>query len=248
MARVSSSHTRERRTVLQNPISKLGAISVTGYARKVYGSYVVLYAWGLTSLGPYQEYIEALSESNPGLKKRDPANEATPLRVGNATVTLLEAPTTGPISFTKHEFVSSAKLQQHFDNSERNHDRKRIYVMEGLATDYIKTIGGEFFMDPSFFLRQERTCVWSNSVTPTSDALPPPTALNPRKMFHLQYCELRHFNKFLPNLPHYCSRTNRHIGMTAGRKNDKTTVAILRRKIAWWSQETQRGGWDGNFH
>lgn len=149
--------------------------------------------------------------------------------------------------------------------------------MEGLAPDYIATIGGHFFMDPSFFMRQERTCVWSNKFTPTSDALPPLTSLDPEQIFSLQYCELRQFNDELPNSPFFCKRTGRHVGMTAARKEEKmtggkgdgeeggkvhksigkkgvktdaeevnkTTVAILRRKVAWWSRRTSRGGWDG---
>lgn len=74
--------------------------------------------------------------------------------------------------------------------------------MEGLAKDYIGILGGHFFMDPTFFQRQERTCVWSNDFTPVSDALPHPSLLNPEKSFHLQYCELRQFTKAIEN--RYC--------------------------------------------
>ena len=100
-------------------------------------------------------------------------------------------------------------------------------------------------MDPSFFLRQERTCVWSNDFTPVSDALPHPALLDSEKSFHLQYCELRQFNKAIENKPYFCKRTMRHVGMTPPRHKEDSTTGILRRKISWWCRTTPNGGWDG---
>jgi hypothetical protein len=135
-------------------------------------------------------------------------------------------------------------LRAHFAETDANHDRRRIYVVEGLATAYIAAIGGHFFMDPSFFQRHERTCVWSNEFTPTSDALPQPSLLDPDKTFNLQYCELRQFSNIVPNQPFFCTTTGRHVGMTPARKDESTTTAILRRKAAFWSRRTDAGGWD----
>jgi hypothetical protein len=197
-------------------------------------------------LGPYQKYIEALSGSNPGLKKADPNNKDGPLRKGNAQVVLLDSPATGQPDYTKPQFfVNSADLRQHFENSSCNHSRRRIYIMEGLAPDYVSVIGGHFFMEPTFFQRQERTCVWSNDFTPVSDALPQPSLLNPDKSFHLQYCELRQFNKAIENRYYFCQRTRRHVGMTAPRHKEDSTTGILRRKISWWCRKTENEGWDG---
>lgn len=196
-------------------------------------------------LGPYQKYIEALSGSNPGLKKADPNNKDGPLKKGNALVVLLDSPATGQPNYSKHEFIKSADLRAHFDKSQRDHNRRRIYIMEGLAPDYVSVIGGHFFMDPSFFQRQERTCVWSNDFTPVSDALPQPSLLSPDKSFHLQYCELRQFNKALENRYYFCQRTRRHVGMTAPRHKEESTTGVLRRKISWWCRGTGNGGWDG---
>jgi Mg2+ and Co2+ transporter CorA len=198
-------------------------------------------------LGPYQKYIEALSGSNPGLNKADPNNKDDPLRKGNAGVYLLDSPAFGQPDYAKQEFVSAATLQKHFDESTHDHKRRRIYIMEGLAPDYVATIGGHFFMEPTFFQRQERTCVWSNDFTPVSDALPQPSLLNPKRSFHLQYCELRQFNKALENTYYFCKRTRRHVGMTAPRPKEKSTTGILRRKISWWCRETSNGGWDGKI-
>ncbi|EDU50821.1 CorA Mg2+ and Co2+ transporter [Pyrenophora tritici-repentis] len=208
----------------------------------------------LCAEGEYRRYIEALSKSNPGLKSADPNNAKWPLQNGNAHVVFLDSPaiatpkpTKRHAGFTKTEFRNVNDLEKHFHEAKKdeNHDRRRIYIMEGLAPDYIAQVGGHFFMDPTFFQRQERTCPWSNDFTPMSDALPQPSLLEPEKAFHLQYCELRTFNKALePNKYYFCQRTGRHIGMTASRKREKTTVGILRRKVAWWSRKTDNGGWD----
>ncbi|RYO67236.1 hypothetical protein AA0113_g4900 [Alternaria arborescens] len=194
--------------------------------------------------GPYREYIEALSGSNPGLKKADPNNEDGPLMKGKALVALLDAPNTGVPGFQTTEFKSQKVLCRHFQTTSHDHNRRRIYIMEGLAPDYIAAVGGHFFMDPTFFQRQERTCVWSNDFTPVSDALPHPSLLDPKQAFHLQYCELRQFNKALENRYFFCERTRRHVGMTASRQKEESTVGILRRKVGWWSRETKNGGWD----
>ena len=202
-------------------------------------------------IGPYQEYIAALSESNPGLKKADPNNAQNPLKPGNALVVLLDSDATGVPTFEKTEFRNVAELRTHFSNSPRKHDRRRIYIMEGLAPDFVSIIGGHFFMEPTFWLRQERTCVWSNDFTPVSDALPQPSLLDPNKSFHVQYCELREFNKALENKPFFCKRTRRHVGMTVPRtgsknENENSTTAIMRRKVGWWCDKYDtEGGWDG---
>lgn len=196
-------------------------------------------------IGPYRDYIKALSGSNPGLKKADPNNKDVPLRNGNALVVLLDAPSIGQPDFTTTSFKNASDLRNHFGNTSHEHNRRRIYMMEGLAPDYVSVIGGHFFMDPTFFQRQERTCIWSNDFTPVSDALPQPSLLNPDKSFHLQYCELRQFNKALENRYYFCTRTRRHVGMTAPCHKEESTTGILRRKVSWWSRETAGGGWDG---
>ncbi|KAH7357347.1 hypothetical protein BKA66DRAFT_428072 [Pyrenochaeta sp. MPI-SDFR-AT-0127] len=197
----------------------------------------------LCAEGPYRKYIEALSGSNPGLKRADPNNEEGSFIHGNALVVLLDAPATGQPGFETTEFQNSTQLQSHFETASHDHERRRIYIMEGLAPDYVSVIGGHFFMEPTFFQRQERTCVWSNDFTPVSDALPQPSLLDPETSFHLQYCELRQFNKAIENRYYFCSRTRRHVGMTAPRIEESTT-GILRRKVSWWSRKTSKGGWD----
>lgn len=197
------------------------------------------------------------------------------MTAGHAHVVMLDASSVGSPRFKRTEFRDAAHLKDHLQASDRDHGQRRIYIMEGLATDFVAAIGGHFWMDPTFWLRQERTCVWSNDFTPVSDALPQPSLIDPDKSFHVQYCELREFKKALETVPCFCSRTKRHVGMTAPRhaenkngvkstalssdsRNDgvgpngegkgNTTTAIVRRKVSWWSNKTTtQGGWDGTL-
>lgn len=194
--------------------------------------------------GPYQKYIEALCGSDPGLKKADPNNKDGPLKRGNALVVLLDSRATGSPDYSDPRyFVNSTELREHLELPQQE-ARRRIYIMEGLAPDYVSVIGGHFYQHPCFFQKQERTCVWSNDFTPVSDALQQPSLLSPDKYFHLQYCELRQFNKALENRYYFCQRTRRHVGMTAPRHKEESTTGILRRKVSWWCRETVLGGWD----
>jgi hypothetical protein len=187
-----------------------------------------------------------MSGYNPGLLEPDPMNKKKhPLKKGLAQVVILEAPASGVADFKQHDFRNVSELRKHFENDITSVPKRRVYVMEGLAPDYIDVIGSKFFMDPSFFLRQERTCVWSNDFTPTSDALSQPSLLSPEKEFHLQYCELRQFTHVVDNVPYFCKRTGRHVGMTAARQAEESTTGILRRKVSWWCKKTDGGGWDG---
>jgi hypothetical protein len=198
--------------------------------------------------GPYRNYIAALSRSNPSLNKPDPNNEDIPLKSRKGVkVVLLDAPSTGQPSFQQTCFEDAPSLEEHFETSP-NHGRRRIYLMENLSSSFIAVMGGHFFMNPTFFQRQERTCVWSNKFTPTSDMLPQPSLLDPDHSFHLQYCELRQFNQEIPNQPYFCSSTRRHIGMTQARQKEDSTIGIMRRKVSWWSREADGGGWDGIPH
>jgi hypothetical protein len=54
-----------------------------------------------STLGPYRDYIEALSGSNPGLKKADPNNKEGPLKRGNAGVVLLDSSAVGLANYTE---------------------------------------------------------------------------------------------------------------------------------------------------
>jgi hypothetical protein len=198
--------------------------------------------------GKYQDYIRDLSSSNPSLKKPDPNNAK--LSKDNALVVLLDASVSDAPTFARTEFRCAENLRKHFfsiENETPSKAHRRIYIMEGLAKDYISILGGHFFMDPAFFQRQERTCVWSNEFTPTSDMIPQPSSLDPDQSFHLQYCELRQFTKAIENRYHFCERTRRHVGMTPPRQKEDSTIGILRRKVSWWCRTTEDGSWDGMF-
>lgn len=182
--------------------------------------------------------------SYPGLKTADPNNKDLPIPESGAKIVLLQSPAIDPPKFEVVPFESNDTegLEKHLKETSREHGFRRIYIMEGLAKDSIAALGGHFFMEPTFFQRQERTCVWSTEFAPTSDALSQPSLLSPDEHVHLQYCELRSFNEDLDNAPAFCHTTNRHVGMTTLRNGEM--VAIMRRKISWWFEKSGDNGWD----
>jgi hypothetical protein len=197
-------------------------------------------------LGPYQQYMEALSASNPGLKRQD-RNE-TILRRGNALVVLLDADSNGPPGFGEpHVFKNSAALRKHLIASPHDHGRRRIYIMEGLAPDSISALGGHFFMEPDLFIRQLGNGYRSNSSTPVVDFQPLPSLLNTDENFYLQYHELIQFNMALENRTYSCERTGRIVSTSMPRYKEGSTVGVVERKINWWARETMNGGWDGRY-
>ena len=111
----------------------------------------------LSDEGPYRDYIAAYCELNPNLRTPDSKNRWSPLRDGKAHVTMLELEQGKRARRT--DFVSAAELLAHFRHSSRATWAGIccIYIMEGLAPDYIAALGDHFLMEPSFFIGQERT-------------------------------------------------------------------------------------------
>lgn len=209
----------------------------------------VYYDWFCSYLaGDYNNYIKAFEKSNPTLRRADPENAKTPIKdFTGARVVLLESFAEGTPKF--EEFLSKSgghdnltALEGHLARH-RVSGRRRIYIMEGLAKQYIAVLAKAFYMPPTFWQQQERTTLWSNESDPPCNALPPPSFLNPERHVCLQYCELREFNKRLGIDPQFCSKTNRHVGFND--LSQKKSIAIVRRKISWWFKKSEGdNGWD----
>jgi hypothetical protein len=190
--------------------------------------------------------MKALSASDPGLKRHD-RNETT-LRRGNALVVLLDADSNGPPNFEEpRAFQNSAALREHLIASPHDHGRRRIYIMEGLASDSISVLGGHFFMEPDLFIRQLGNGYRSNSSTPVVDLQPLPSLFNPEANFYLQYHELIQFNMALENSTYKCERTGRIVSTSMPRYKEGSTVGVVERKINWWCRKTMNEGWDGRY-
>jgi hypothetical protein len=193
------------------------------------------------------------------LRGSDPTSEPDILQEGNAIVILLETTKSHPIEFYEEEFISAAKLRRHLKRRGCTDGRKRIYIVEGLSPDYVSVLGQHFSIGPDFFQEQQ---LHHGSDLGSHDSCNP-LHLNGGHLrncsrtwyndssFHLQYCELREFDRSIDNLPFVCPRTGRAIDMATRRISYRAgasnTTAVLRRKVSWWSRSLSDGGWDGMF-
>src|SRR5437762_125590 len=107
----------------------------------------------ISSKGSYHNYISSVSTLMPKVKTADPRNPAPPLESRNSTLTVLTLKDN--IKPDRTEFNDVDSLRKHFEQRSaaarpcpNGVPERRIYILEGLNTDYIGTLGGFFYVDP----------------------------------------------------------------------------------------------------
>lgn len=205
----------------------------------------------LSSEGPYRDYIAAWCGLNPNLRSPDSKNKWTPLCNGNAHVAMLAFEQGEQVR--RSDFSSAAELSAHLKLSSsgvtaENLPSNRIYIMEGLAPDFIAALGGHFFMDPTFFMGQERTTLWGLSHEGSKQTPYLPSLVDSEKTFLAKYYELRDFGA-ITTFSLFCARTGRNISVTTNTRPDLDDhkfepIGIIHRKCSFWSRKNDKG-WDG---
>ncbi|MCJ1453864.1 hypothetical protein MMC28_004213 [Mycoblastus sanguinarius] len=202
--------------------------------------------------GPYRSYIAAWCELNPNLRVADSKNVWTPLRNGNARVAMLELEQGRQVR--RKDFSFAAQLSAHLKlpytkTTAERLSANRIYIMEGLAPDFIAALGEHFLIDPSFFMEQERTTLWGNSHQGSKQIPCLPSSMDPGTRFLLKYYEVRDFGTI--GTPYqWCARTGRNISITRNTRPDVydlvfEPIGIVYRKCSFWSQTYDDKGWVG---
>jgi hypothetical protein len=95
----------------------------------------------------------------------------------------------------RRDFVSVGELSEHFRLSPRaiGADICRIYIIEGLAPNFIADLADHFQMEPAFFMGQERTTQWGFSFEGSRNMLELPSLMDLAKSFTIKYYEPRNF-------------------------------------------------------
>lgn len=204
----------------------------------------------LCTEGPYQDYIAMANGLSPGIEAPDPKNKHVSSRVGQSRSVLLEMKSGNPWSL--QAFNSATEIKLHFKERLKENSREskescyRIYILEGLAPDYVEAYGSYFFMDPRFFVRQERNDVWNleelNFASQDSSFLPCLRESN--EYFCIKYPEVRQFGPKLKDWRTTCALTGRHIA-SIGFEGRLEGIGVLNRKFSFWSKEGSNGCWDG---
>ena len=203
----------------------------------------------LSAEGPYRDYIAAYCELNPNLRTPDSKNRWSPLRDGEARVTMLELEQGKRAR--RSDFASAAELSAHLRHSSRaiGANSCRIYVMEGLAPDFIAALGDHFLMEPTFFMGQERTTRWGLSFEGSRNPPELPSLVDSAKSFTIKYYEPRDFGE-IKTFSMWCARTSRNISVTRNTRPDLYNlkyepVGIVHRKCSFWSRKFDKKSWDG---
>lgn len=201
----------------------------------------------LCRAGPYQQYISASDNLNPGFQRPDPGNEAAPVHWRQAAVTLLvveDDSQTIHRSFYLKPGEDVSRLQTELRS--RREGARSIWLIEGLNSDLVAVLGDHFRMDPSFFLDYERTSRWRRK--PEEPSLLPslPSAREPRRLFCLPYCEIRELRPMKEGYSITCADTGRSLWRTKW-GHVWSGTCVVDRKCCFWSREVASGGWDGMF-
>jgi hypothetical protein len=204
----------------------------------------------ISARGPYRDCIAAWCKLNPSLRSPDTRNQWSPLRDGNANVVMLELKQGNQVR--RHDFNSAAELSNHLLNTSSHVDgalpANRIYIMEGLAADYNAALGNHFFMDPKFFMEQERTTAFGLSHQGSQQIQSLPSLADPQKLFAMKYYELRDFGT-ITTFSMWCARTSRNISVTRNTRPDLQEfefepIGIIRRRCSFWFKRYDNNNWD----
>jgi hypothetical protein len=205
--------------------------------------------WPLSSSGPYHDHIARVSALIPKVTTTDYRNTwiSFPNRDASAAMLTLKEKTEPDCT----EFTDANALKEHFDQrlrEARPHPsgtpERRIYILESLNSEYVAVFGAFFFMDPSFFIDQERTQIWERRHFGTRMTEPLPSIADAQSSFYLPYFEMMHFKERNTDFETSCRTTGRHVGITRLNGNYEQEV-VVRRKCSFWSRTNQNGGWDG---
>jgi hypothetical protein len=209
----------------------------------------------IKSAETHNEYHKALEAVSPIQKGSNSTDVPDILKEGNAIVVLLEITPSSPLQFKEHEFVSAANLQRHLKRPNVVTVLKSVYVVEGLSPDYVTVLGQHFAIGSEFFQQHQLHFGSQSSSNNVDHPLKRPHGRMRSDIqhqfedsrFHLQYCELRQFDRLIDNLPFVCPKTGRDIDMVTERSRwgATSTTAVLRRKVSWWSRSLPNGAWDG---
>jgi|TARA_R110002060_G_scaffold12655_6_gene18024 hypothetical protein len=104
--------------------------------------------------------------------------------------------------WSRQTFNNHVEIKDHFkkrgdiDHSKTlDSSRQRIYILEGLNPHFVEAYGSYFFMDPRFFVRQERKDLWNLKMggSVIQDTIVLPSLVDCNRYVRVKYREVREF-------------------------------------------------------
>ncbi|KAK0642141.1 hypothetical protein B0T16DRAFT_335285 [Cercophora newfieldiana] len=202
----------------------------------------------LSAPGEYQDIVSTLCASDPRLRSRCSKNirQNIPWPNPNARLVVLENDGRGDEGKPFKSPVEHApkSLRGYLDDHPTPQPgHGRVFILEGLNSDFIAVLGAHFKMHPSLFIDQERTVVISPHSQQSSDFFTLPGTARSAPHFTMKYFEVVSLPQEVLSFRMCCAETGRHIGMTRI-KGELLKEGVVRRKCTIWNQGYSDGRWD----
>jgi hypothetical protein len=120
---------------------------------------------------------------------------------------------------------------------------RRLYLLEGLPSNYIEILGSRLRIDPDVFARQI-DCGYLAVLKDARDIPLLPSHPTSKHSLSLRYYELRDFGENIDSFELICANQLRRISTTKW-KGKFDGIGIVRRKATFWSRMNGAKGWDG---
>ena len=206
----------------------------------------------ISSPGSYQELIAKLIGRFPNLKYpsydlRYKESAERPTVPSTPRFAVLRFDGTNQVQRLKLENIND--LREHLisvnesPTSGAQSPIRQLLLLEGLAPDYVATIGSAMAVDPLVFMRHQRTALWEDDHHGGNTPLLP-SQFHASSSFVLDYRELRFFDRKFESYFVRSADDNRHIAMSSVNE-EFDRVGIVDRRVSFWSRPLPCEGWQG---
>jgi hypothetical protein len=191
----------------------------------------------------YRSLVSSMRFRNPILAKLDEilTRQGLPSEDGRAAVIELHE---------KHVAVrrlhTSTELLNYMINQEQHPPpscNRRLYLLEGLPSNYIEILGSRLRIDPDVFA-QQIDCGYLTIRKDARDIPMLPSHPTSKGSLCLRYHELRDFGENIDSFELRCTNQPRRISTTRW-EGKFDGVGIVRRKASFWSRMNRAEGWNG---
>ncbi|GIJ92162.1 hypothetical protein Asppvi_011138 [Aspergillus pseudoviridinutans] len=141
-------------------------------------------------------------------------------------------------------FVSASRLRNYLRRPSGEPQRS-IYILEGLAPEFVEAFGGHFRLHPSVFLDHERLVAFDDRPTGEAGGMPfLVSTIRSKEHISLKYHEPLVFSPPPTSFRNFCDHTGRHIGITRV-MGKLSPVGVARQKCSFWCRGNDSdAGWD----
>ena len=193
--------------------------------------------------GEYRTKISSLCAKFPNLRYTEPGLSLDVSGAGKVVMLqFLEGSEPA-----RSDFSHCKRLQQYLEKHVKRTEAepcRRLFLVEGLHPVITGLLGQHFDINPTLFVRQQRTGHWE-SYHRSGNTPSLPSLQNPSQSFQIPYYELHHYPQGLPDSLLWRSADGCRQIHFSRMPGTFDRVGIVDRKASYWSRKDGLGGWDG---